>query len=353
MVNAWFVLLTVAAIVSIAVEAGQHDHYFILGAHKDPRCHGPKITNCNSSIYPIMDYKEAAWFYHIPFKSCRPLYTAGGVHVCSANMDLPISKEECERICGETCKLDDGSEGICSFDEFCKNAGNKSGNTRPCRAYNVKCCPKNPNSTNSNTISRRQNLVNNNPQNNLDIQNDESMSFEEEEMLSESIVDTVGEKVVNNVMNWLPSEIELEGVIHRIKRHHCKHHPEKCAYHRQKIIDKLLRKINYFGQKYGGYDYGNAYNDELVTGYQNHHHQENHKQGMQGYYNPPLPVTVVQKQLPIEYQREFSKETYNEDPKDYRIYPVPLVPLPHKVEYPIQHQNNYRKEFQIGFRKEY
>lgn len=67
----------------------------------DSKCHNPVISNCNSSLYPIMDYTVAGWFFHVPFKSCRPLYTDGGVHSCAKNMDLPMTKSECEEICGE------------------------------------------------------------------------------------------------------------------------------------------------------------------------------------------------------------------------------------------------------------
>lgn len=67
----------------------------------DSKCHNPVISNCNSSLYPIMNYTLAAWFFHAPFKSCRPLYTPGGIHSCAKNMDLPMTKSECENLCSK------------------------------------------------------------------------------------------------------------------------------------------------------------------------------------------------------------------------------------------------------------
>lgn len=195
------------------------------------------------------------------------------------------------------------------------------------------------------------------------VQADESqLSFEEDQMPSESLIETVGERVVDDVMNWFPSEFELRGAIERMKRHHCKYHPEKCAYHRQKIVDKVLRKINYLGQKYGAGTYGGGvYNDGLVTGHYNPHHHNagHHKQGVQQNYDTlggAAAMAIAQKQIPIEYQREYSKETFHDqDLKDYGMYPaaVPVVQLPHQVQYPTGHHHNHHKEFHIGFRKEH
>lgn len=66
----------------------------------DARCHMLKNPGCNVSLYKILDYEEAGWFYHAPFRSCRPFYSPGG-SLCQQNRDLPLTKEECEEICGK------------------------------------------------------------------------------------------------------------------------------------------------------------------------------------------------------------------------------------------------------------
>lgn len=59
-----------------------------------------KNADCDVSLYKILDYEEAGWFYHAPFRSCRPFYAANRER-CQQNRDLPLTKEECEDICGE------------------------------------------------------------------------------------------------------------------------------------------------------------------------------------------------------------------------------------------------------------
>lgn len=66
----------------------------------DSRCHMLKNTDCDVSLYKILDYEEAGWFYHAPFRSCRPFYAANRER-CQQNRDLPLTKEECEEICGK------------------------------------------------------------------------------------------------------------------------------------------------------------------------------------------------------------------------------------------------------------
>ncbi|XP_022162330.1 uncharacterized protein LOC111028100 [Myzus persicae] len=110
---------------------------------KGPRCHHPTTHNCNTSVYPILDWELSGWFYHSMFKSCRPLYSAKGGNVCIENEDLPTTREMCEDLCGESCVMSNGSTGICMFNQMCKIINNKpSAHPRPCGSYNVNCCPK-------------------------------------------------------------------------------------------------------------------------------------------------------------------------------------------------------------------
>ncbi|VVC30690.1 Hypothetical protein CINCED_3A014764 [Cinara cedri] len=138
------IVAAVTAVVACSVveAATVNSNVFTVSPDKDSKCHSPVISSCNSSLYPIMDYIEAGWFFHAAFKSCRPLYTAGGVHSCVKNMDLPMTKTECEDLCGEPCSMGNGTQGICMLEEFCKPVGEKSSaHPRPCGVYNVKCCP--------------------------------------------------------------------------------------------------------------------------------------------------------------------------------------------------------------------
>ena len=57
-------------------------------------------ADCDVSLYKILDYEEAGWFYHAPFKSCRPFYAANRER-CQQNRDLPLTKEQCEEVCGK------------------------------------------------------------------------------------------------------------------------------------------------------------------------------------------------------------------------------------------------------------
>ncbi|CAI6358406.1 unnamed protein product [Macrosiphum euphorbiae] len=110
---------------------------------RDSRCHHPTTHNCNTSVYPILDWKLSGWFYHSMFKSCRPLYSLNGENVCPENQDLPKTREMCEDLCGESCILSNGATGICMFNQMCKIINNKpSAHPRPCGSYNVNCCPK-------------------------------------------------------------------------------------------------------------------------------------------------------------------------------------------------------------------
>lgn len=59
-----------------------------------------KNPGCSVSLYKILDYEEAGWFYHAPFKSCRPFYATNDESLCQQNQDLPLTKKECEELCG-------------------------------------------------------------------------------------------------------------------------------------------------------------------------------------------------------------------------------------------------------------
>ncbi|KAL4135291.1 hypothetical protein QTP88_006909 [Uroleucon formosanum] len=110
---------------------------------KDSRCHHPAIHNCNTSVYPILDWKLSGWFYHSLFKSCRPMYSLNGENVCTKNQDLPKTREMCEDTCGESCVMSNGKMGICMLNQMCKIINNKpSAHPRPCGSFNVNCCPK-------------------------------------------------------------------------------------------------------------------------------------------------------------------------------------------------------------------
>ncbi|XKL59060.1 hypothetical protein PGB90_000076 [Kerria lacca] len=117
---------------------------------KDIRCHMLKNPGCNVSLYKILDYEEAGWFYHAPFRSCRPFYANEGSR-CQPNRDLPLTREECEDLCGERCKLPNGENGICMMEGSCNIDVPASSNPRPCYAYNVQCCPKSTDTYNMNT----------------------------------------------------------------------------------------------------------------------------------------------------------------------------------------------------------
>lgn len=56
---------------------------------------------CNTSVYEIMDWKLSSWFYDSMFKTCRPVYSDMGMHICAENRDLPKTREECENLCGK------------------------------------------------------------------------------------------------------------------------------------------------------------------------------------------------------------------------------------------------------------
>ncbi|XP_065203669.1 uncharacterized protein LOC135833818 [Planococcus citri] len=124
------------------VDCAQMRHH----AAKDNRCHMLKKPGCDVSLYKISDFEEAGWFYHAPFKSCRPFYAAAAApdsrSLCAQNRDLPLTKEECEELCGEYCKLPDGTLGVCMLEGSCNIEIPTSWNPRPCRAHNVQCCPK-------------------------------------------------------------------------------------------------------------------------------------------------------------------------------------------------------------------
>ncbi|XP_025200434.1 uncharacterized protein LOC112598247 [Melanaphis sacchari] len=110
---------------------------------KGPQCHHPLIKNCDTSVYPILDWEISGWFYHSMFKSCRPMYSPNGVHICNENRDIPNTREMCEDLCGESCIMSNGSTGICMFNQMCNIVNDKpSAHPRPCGSYNVNCCPK-------------------------------------------------------------------------------------------------------------------------------------------------------------------------------------------------------------------
>lgn len=145
-------LMTIVVVLLIgAVQATNHPRVVKQSAgntikvlnEKGPRCHHPTTHNCNTSVYPILDWELSSWFYHSVFKACRPLYSAKGVHVCTENQDLPKTREICEDLCGEPCLMSNGSTGICMFKEMCKIMNNNpTANPRPCGSYGVNCCPK-------------------------------------------------------------------------------------------------------------------------------------------------------------------------------------------------------------------
>ncbi|XP_026816790.1 uncharacterized protein LOC113556186 [Rhopalosiphum maidis] len=115
----------------------------VVSNDKGPRCHHPLINNCDTSVYPILDWELSGWFYHAMFKSCRPMYSPKGVHICTENQDLPKTREMCEDLCGESCLMSNGSTGICTFHQICKIVNDKAtAHPRPCGSYNVNCCPK-------------------------------------------------------------------------------------------------------------------------------------------------------------------------------------------------------------------
>jgi len=149
-------LMTIAVVMLIgAVQATNHPRTLgqgkqsganaikVVSNDKGPRCHHPLINNCDTSVYSILNWEISGWFYHAMFKSCRPMYSPNGVHICTENQDLPKTREMCEDLCGESCLMSNGSTGICTFHQICKIVNDKaSAHPRPCGSYNVNCCPK-------------------------------------------------------------------------------------------------------------------------------------------------------------------------------------------------------------------
>jgi len=128
------------AIVLLVVEAKDYEP-LKARPDQDPRCHMPKVISCQTSPYQQSNYSLVGWYFFAAFKSCHPLYSEGGVHHCKHNEDLPRTRDECEDVCGEPCKMDNGTAGICMFDKYCKRAPHEHvRNTRPCKAYEVSCC---------------------------------------------------------------------------------------------------------------------------------------------------------------------------------------------------------------------
>ena len=78
-------------------------HYIYISYDFFPgaRCHMLKSPGCNVSLYRILDYEEAGWFYHAPFRACRPFY-APNEALCQQNRDLPLTRSECEDVCGKS-----------------------------------------------------------------------------------------------------------------------------------------------------------------------------------------------------------------------------------------------------------
>ncbi|XP_025419346.1 uncharacterized protein LOC112689734 [Sipha flava] len=141
-------MITVALVLVMCtgVFTREYNVFDNLQPGKDPRCHyfNMHISRCKVSLYPIFNYTLSGWFYHAPFKSCRPMFSPGGIRHCEENLDLPLTKDECEEICGEKCPISTGQPGICMMEEYCRHFTDPDlamAVSRHCHAYNVKCCP--------------------------------------------------------------------------------------------------------------------------------------------------------------------------------------------------------------------
>ncbi|XP_050438630.1 uncharacterized protein LOC126844461 [Adelges cooleyi] len=349
MIATWCVLMTTAAVL-IAVQAGQNNHYFAISPNKDSRCHVPKITGCNASLYPIMDYQVAAWFFHPPFKSCRPLYTAGGVHNCPFNTNLPVSKEMCERICAEPCTMDDGSQGICMLDEYCKIKPNKSSaHPRPCQVYNVKCCPKSyvvgigtSDLSSVNTIGGNIHPIINRPQYQTQLGRKKTVEVNIDG--AGNMLNTTEYEIMQAAMGLLPTEAVSEGNGHRTKRTllFCRHFPAKCAYHRRRFVAKLLRKIGHL-MTFDGTNNNEDF-DDYLTGYRRDYPK---------HYN--VNAAVQEQGYTAEYQKENPREYYNGDPKEYPMeQPKGFYLKEYQSSYPGPHHQEYPNGPQVAdIRKEH
>uniref|UniRef100_A0A8D8R8P3 Uncharacterized protein n=1 Tax=Cacopsylla melanoneura TaxID=428564 RepID=A0A8D8R8P3_9HEMI len=114
----------------------------------NPRCHIFDSSQCNTSLYALPGFVKKGWFFHTMFHACREYYVNLGEQDCAANLNLFQSFEECNQVCGVSCKLPNNEDGTCTYKDYlprnCKNLQRPATYTRtPCRAYEVDCCPTN------------------------------------------------------------------------------------------------------------------------------------------------------------------------------------------------------------------
>ncbi|XP_060864317.1 uncharacterized protein LOC132940611 [Metopolophium dirhodum] len=85
-------------------------------------CQRPNTTKeCYASETYVDGWINTGWYYESNLKVCLPFYTRDGWHFCTQNYNVPTTREACEFLCAQECKMIyNGATGVCMHREICQ-----------------------------------------------------------------------------------------------------------------------------------------------------------------------------------------------------------------------------------------